>query len=196
MSEPAGEETRSASWLWRRPRRWYLLGIPLGGALAFLVGIAFTGGFLGTLKQAETTSFCTSCHEMQAPFQELTQSVHYSNELGIRATCGDCHVPPTFWAGLWRHVEASTEVFGHLTGKLSTPEKYEKLRPELAQKIWTELKANDSAECRSCHTQTAMALAKQTPIAAKRHSSEYLAKTHQTCIECHQGVAHKLPQGS
>ena len=49
-------------------------------------------------------------------------------------------------------------MWGHLTGKLSTPANYEAHRLELAQKIWAELKANDSAECRSCHTASAMAL--------------------------------------
>lgn len=194
MSEPRPVEG-VAGWLWRRPRRWFLLGIPIGGVLAFLIGIGFTGGFVAGIKHAETNAFCTSCHEMNTPFEEYTHSVHYANAFGIRAQCGNCHVPPTFFPGLIRHIEASTEIWGHLTGKLDTPAKYEALRLELAQKIWKELKANDSVECRSCHTQAAMALQQQSPIAAKHHSSEYMAKTHQTCIDCHKGVAHTLPEG-
>jgi len=183
-----------AAWLWRRPRRWFLLGIPAGGLLAFILGIAFTGGFLGSLKMAETDAFCTSCHEMQQPFGELTQSVHYANEFGVQASCGNCHVPPAFLPGLWRHVQAYAEVWGHLRGELDTPAKYEAHRLELAQKIWSELKANDSAECRGCHTASKMAFAKQPPSAASAHQS--MAKDGMTCIDCHQGVAHTLPQGS
>jgi cytochrome c-type protein NapC len=182
------------AWLWRRPQRWFLLGIPVGGLITFLVGIVFTGGFIGGLKMAETDKFCTSCHEMQQPFQELTRSVHYSNEFGIQASCGNCHVPPAFIPGLIRHIQASTEVWGHLTGKLSTPARYEAHRLELAQKIWAELKANDSAECRGCHTASAMAFAKQPAMAADAHSS--LATSGMTCIDCHRGVAHTLPPGS
>ena len=59
------------------------------------------------------------------------------------------------------------EVWGHFSGELDTPAKYEAHRLELAQKIWAELKANDSAECRSCHTPSAMAFAKQPPMAAE-----------------------------
>jgi nitrate/TMAO reductase-like tetraheme cytochrome c subunit len=162
--------------------------------LAFVVGIAFTGSFIGGLKYAETDSFCTSCHEMKQPFQELTRSVHYSNVFGIQASCGNCHVPPTFLPGLWRHVQAYAEVWGHMRGELDTPAKYEAHRLELAQKIWKELKANDSAECRSCHTVSAMALEKQPSMAASAHAS--LKSSGMTCIECHQGVAHTLPQGS
>ncbi len=111
--------------LWRRPQRWFLLGIPAGGVLAFLLGIGFTGGFLGGLKYAETDGFCTSCHEMSAPFQESHTSVHYSNAFGIQASCGNCHVPPAFLPGLWRHIQAYREVWGHMRGELNSPAKYE-----------------------------------------------------------------------
>ncbi len=86
--------------------------------MAFLVGVGMTGGFVAGLKFAESMAFCRSCHEMNIPFQELTQSVHYSNQFGIRATCADCHVPPAFFPGLLVHIQASTEVWGHLMGEL------------------------------------------------------------------------------
>jgi nitrate/TMAO reductase-like tetraheme cytochrome c subunit len=181
------------AWLWRRPQRWFLLGIPAGGLLAFLVGIGFSGGFVTALRYAETDKFCTSCHEMNTPFQEYTHSVHYSNVYGIQASCGNCHVPPAFLPGLVRHIQAYAEVWGHLQGELDTPAKYEAHRLQLAQKIWAELKANDSAECRSCHTPAAMAFAQQPPEAASAHQS--LATSGMTCIDCHRGVAHTLPQG-
>ena len=192
MTSPESTPNGFAAWLWRRPQRWFFLGIPAGGLVAFIAGIGFTGSFIGGLKNTET--FCTSCHEMRTPFQEYTHSVHYSNVYGIQASCGNCHVPPTFLPGLARHIQASTEVWGHLTGELNTPAKYESHRLALAQKIWAELKANDSAECRSCHTPAAMAFAQQPQAAARAHES--LAKSGMTCIDCHRGVAHSLPAGS
>jgi len=194
VNSPDPRQKGLAAWLWRRPQRWFLLGIPAGGLLAFLVGIGFAGSFVAGLKFAETDSFCTSCHEMNTPFQEYTHSVHYSNPFGIRASCGNCHVPPAFLPGLLRHIQAYAEVWGHLRGELDTPAKYEAHRLQLAQKIWKELKANDSAECRSCHTPAAMAFAQQPPEAASAHQS--LAKSGMTCIDCHTGVAHTLPKGS
>jgi cytochrome c-type protein NapC len=194
VNSPQTDGRGLGAWLWRRPQRWFLLGIPVGGLLAFVVGIAFTGSFIGGLKLAETDKFCTSCHEMNTPFQELTSSAHYSNEFGIQASCGNCHVPPKFLPGLWRHIQAYAEVWGHMRGELNTPAKYEAHRLELAQTIWKELKANDSAECRSCHTPSAMAFAKQPATAASAHQA--LAKDGMTCIDCHQGVAHTLPQGT
>ncbi len=191
---PAPRPPGVGAWLWRRPQRWFLLGIPAGAVLAFIVGVGATGGFFGSLAYASTEKFCSaSCHEMNTPAQELSHSVHYTNAVGIRATCADCHVPPTFLPGLLRHLEACQCIWGHLTGIIDTPAKYETRRLEMAQTVWKELKGNDSAECRSCHTPAAMAFAQQPAAAASSHQA--LAKSGMTCIDCHRGVAHTLPVG-
>lgn len=199
MDSPEAERRGFAAWLWRRPQRWFLLGIPAGGLLAFIVGIGFTGGFFGALQYASTDTFCTSCHEMKKPAEELSHSQHYANAFGIRAGCADCHVPPGFLPGLMKHMASSVEIWGHLRGELDTSAKYESRRMELAQKVWKELKANNSAECRSCHTTVAMASAKQPSEAAKADAISP-ATMHQslaasfTCIDCHKGIAHALPK--
>ena len=64
----------------------------------------------------------------------------------------------------------------------------------LAKIVWADLKSQNSAPCRKCHSFAAMALDKQSREAAKHHSPEYIARTHKTCIDCHKGVAHELPQ--
>jgi nitrate/TMAO reductase-like tetraheme cytochrome c subunit len=51
-----------------------------------------------------------------------------------------------------RKMQASLEVWGHLTGKIDTKEKFEKHRYEMAVNEWTRMKKNDSQECRNCHT--------------------------------------------
>src|ERR1039457_1068719 len=130
MNSPEPARPGFAAWLWRRPQSSFLLGIPAGALLAFIVGIGFTGGFIGALQFASTEASCISCHEMNAPFQELAHSVHASNEFGVRersvhassecgcrASCADCHVPPAFLPGLMRHMAASVEIWGHVTGE-------------------------------------------------------------------------------
>ncbi len=194
MNLPQPERRGFGAWLWRRPQRWFLLGIPAGGLLAFIVGISVAAVSVGGLHYTSTEAFCTSCHEMAAPFQEYQHSPHFVNEFGIQATCADCHIPPSFLAGVLRHVESGvTDAWGHITFKLSTPAKYEAHRLALAQDVWKELKANNSAECRSCHTPAAMAFDKQPAAAANEHKS--MAREGTTCIDCHKGIAHVLPQG-
>src|ERR1700759_5296420 len=65
-------------------------------------------------------------------------------------------------------------------------------RLELAEHEWTRLKANDLLECRNCHTAPAMELTKQSPRAAAIHG-RYLLTGQRTCIDCHKGIAHDLP---
>jgi nitrate/TMAO reductase-like tetraheme cytochrome c subunit len=194
---PAQPRRGFGSWLWKRPRRWFLLGIPVGGLLAFLAGVGFSGGFAESIHYASSLNFCgQSCHEMNIPYQEYAQSIHYKNIPGVRAVCADCHVPPQFIPGTLRHMKASVEVVQHLLGELNTPAKYEAHRAELAQTVWKELKANNSAECRSCHSFAAMDLDKQDHSAAKMHGPASVANSGETCIDCHKGIAHKLPAGT
>ena len=54
------------------------------------------------------------------------------------------------------------------------------------------MKANDSLECRNCHSAVAMDLTRQTPRAAAIHT-RYLLSGKATCIDCHKGIAHELP---
>ena len=92
-----------------------------------------------------------------------------------------------------RKVQATREVWGHLTGKIDTKEKFEKNRYEMAVKEWTRMKKNGSQECRNCHHFDAMDDEKQTEKARSRHAK---AKTDGTaCIDCHFGIAHKEPDG-
>jgi cytochrome c-type protein NapC len=66
------------------------------------------------------------------------------------------------------------------------------MRLELAKHEWSRLKANDSLECRNCHSSVAMDFTKQTRRAADIHS-RFLTTGEKTCIDCHKGIAHLLP---
>ena len=61
----------------------------------------------------------------------------------------------------------------------------------MAENVWREMKANDSHECRNCHNFKSMDFSKQKEWSAPVHKSAM--KEGQTCIDCHKGIAHKLP---
>ena len=48
--------------------------------------------------------------------------------------------------------------------------------------------------CRNCHKPESMNLRLQTPQAASAHQSQLLTG-EKSCIDCHKGIAHKLPVG-
>ncbi|WP_205684978.1 NapC/NirT family cytochrome c, partial [Poseidonibacter lekithochrous] len=77
---------------------------------------------------------------------------------------------------------------------IDTPEKFAAKRAELAEREWKRMKENNSATCRSCHNYDAMDHAKQHPEAAKQMA--IAAKDNQSCIDCHKGIAHQLPDMS
>ena len=179
---------------------WTLLTTPAATlSLAFLTlggfvgGVMFWGAFNTALELTNTEKFCTSCHEMKDNvYQELTRTVHFTNRSGVRASCPDCHVPHEWTDKIARKMQASKEVWGKIFGTINTREKFLNHRLELAKHEWARLKANDSLECRNCHSAVAMDFTKQTQRAADIHS-KYLLPGKATCIDCHKGIAHELP---
>ena len=89
-------------------------------------------------------------------------------------------------------MQASKEVFAFMVGTINTPEKFEARRGHLAAREWARLKANDSLECRNCHDFEYMDFTWQSGRAAQQHSTA-LASGEKTCIDCHKGIAHQLP---
>lgn len=183
-----------ALWAWTivsKPAATLSLGfLTLGG---FLGGVIFWGAFNTALEITNTEPFCISCHEMEDNvYEELTRTVHFTNRSGVRASCPDCHVPHEWTNKIARKMQASKEVWGKIFGTINTREKFLEKRLELAQREWARLKANDSLECRNCHSSVAMDLSKQAPRAADIHS-RYLLTGQATCIDCHKGIAHELP---
>lgn len=174
-----------------RPSGYLSLGfLTLGG---FVGGVVFWGAFNTALEATNTERFCISCHEMEANvYEEMIRTVHYSNRSGVRATCPDCHVPHEWTNKIARKMQASKEVWGHIFGSINTRRKFLDMRLELAKREWARLKANDSLECRNCHSAVAMDLTRQSTRAANIHS-EYLLSGQATCIDCHKGIAHDLP---
>jgi len=175
----------------RRPSVHYSLGfLTLGG---FVAGIIFWGAFNTGLEVTNTQQFCVSCHEMHDNvYQELKTTIHYSNRSGVRATCSDCHVPHNWTDKIARKMQASKEVWGKIFGSIDTREKFLAHRRELAEREWARLKADDSLECRNCHDYKAMDLTRQSSRAAQIHKL-WLATGKKTCIDCHKGIAHHLP---
>ena len=173
------------------PSRFYSLGFLV--VSGFIGGILFWGGFNTAMELTNTEQFCTGCHEMRDNvFQELQATIHFTNRSGVRAKCSDCHVPKDWTHKIARKMQASKEVWGKIFGSIDTRDKFLEKRIELAQREWARLKANDSLECRNCHDFGSMDFTRQGRRAADAHSTALDLRT-KTCIDCHKGIAHRLP---
>lgn len=164
------------------------------GIVGLLGGIFVWGGLNTGMEWTNRAEFCLSCHEMGKPFEELKQTVHYKNRSGTTVLCSDCHVassktPFDYARKLTMKVFAAKDVVGHITGSLDTPEKFEAMRFEMAQRVWASMKASDSKECRNCHNFATMDTTKQKDRSVVKH--EGAIEDGLTCIDCHKGIAHK-----
>ncbi len=180
------------SWFWT-PSGTASLGVLL--IVGFIGGIIFWGGFNTAMEATNTEIFCISCHEMERNvYREYRQTIHYTNRTGVRAVCSDCHVPRDWTHKLVRKIQASNELYHHFMGSIDTKEKFDAKRLQLAKNVWRAMKTTDSRECRNCHNITHMDLSVQEKRSAEKHQEA--AKSGATCIDCHKGIAHRLPAGA
>ncbi len=187
-------DDKKSGWILRllRPSARYSLLALL--AVGFLGGILFWGGFHTVVEATNTETFCIGCHEMRDNvYPEYKKTVHYANRTGVRATCPDCHVPKEWGPKMIRTIQASSELWGKLVGTIDTRENFETKRLALAESEWRRMKANDSRECRNCHSFVSMDTDKQKLRGAKMHKIGIEEK--KTCIDCHKGIAHSKPKG-
>ncbi|MGB0513525.1 MAG: NapC/NirT family cytochrome c [Wenzhouxiangellaceae bacterium] len=160
------------------------------------IGIVGWTGMMTVVEASSSDEFCASCHEMQAfVFPEYEMSSHQNNRSGVGAECRDCHVPEGFLAKMRTKIKATLiEVPSHLAGTISTEEKFEQHKLAMAEKVWTRMRADDSRACRSCHSYEIMEAELQSRTAQRSHSADSREKTGKTCIDCHAGIVHSLPE--
>jgi cytochrome c-type protein NapC len=190
MANKPGFLRRTWNFLIQPSAKYSVLAI---SAVSLIAGVILWGGFNTGMEATNEMEFCISCHEMRDNvFMEYKKTIHYTNRIGIRAICSDCHVPKSWGYKLLRKVQASRELFEKLTGEVDTREKFENHRMELATSEWARMKASDSRECRNCHTFDAMRKSVEKQSVYETHMK---AKGEgKTCIDCHKGIAHMLPK--
>lgn len=166
---------------------WKIAALVAGSTILMLTGSAASVAFV---QHTGSVDFCISCHEMRdTVYEEYKKSAHYNNVHGVRAACADCHVPHTWWDTAVRKVYAAKDIAHHLLGTIDTVEKFDARRRMMAERVWANMKENNSRECRNCHSFDAMSLPDQKPRARKQH--ENAQNDGSTCIDCHKGIAHK-----
>ena len=180
---------------WRRLRspsaKWSVLALLIVG---ILIGFVATAGTQVMVAVTGTDKFCGgACHSMQWVAKEHKESVHGNNRTGVVAGCADCHIPHDYPRILWYKAVAGTkDIIGEMRGVISTEEKFNKARLEMAKHVWAEYKATNSENCRSCHLFTPATLTKQKDFVRPMH--QQVLDKQATCIDCHKGTGHAAPK--
>lgn len=188
-TQNAGKIRQLWNWL-RQPSHKAAGMLVLGG---IVLGVLFWGAFNWSVELSNTETFCISCHEMEKNvYLEYRDTIHYANRSGVRATCSDCHVPDEWIYKMYRKIRATNELWHKVLGSIDTREKFEAKRLELAMLEWKRMKRTDSRECRNCHDYDYMDYSEQGRRSSNIHEKGF--EEGKTCIDCHKGIAHELPE--
>ena len=76
--------------------------------LGFVGGVMFWGGFNWGMELTNTETFCAGCH--QNLYEEIQDTIHFTNRSGVRAICSDCHVPHEFGPKMLRSAADSDDI--------------------------------------------------------------------------------------
>ena len=191
-AKPPGALRRAWRRLFSPSARWSVFALVFAGLVIGAIGVIGTGVAVAVTG---TTEFCgTTCHSHQKfVYPDHQQSVHFNTKTGVRASCGDCHIPHDYPAKLFYKAKAGIrDAWAEMRGTISTQEKFERERWRLANNVWDEMREDNSKNCRSCHDPAAMDSTKQSENAVKQHKKFAAGKA--TCIDCHSGIAHKEPE--
>lgn len=177
-----------------RARSWRRTSLVMA-AFGFALGLLAFGSVSSAMRWTNSENFCAgACHTMSHNANEHRDTIHDVNRTGVRATCSDCHVPREPVPLYLRKVGAVNDLWSHfITHSISTKEKFEAKRYELAKRVWLYMKESDSRECRNCHDEAKMSDELQSEKAQKRHAKG--REQGLTCIDCHFGIAHEEPEG-
>ena len=167
-----------------------MAGGKAGGSLLIgaLLGVVMVAVVFGGEAAVSTDKFCTSCHSMTYPVEELKKSSHYG-ALGANPGCKDCHIPQgfeNFHLALYTHaVDGARELYLEFAEDYSTLEKFNERRLIMAHDARMNLKKWDSVTCRACHKDP------QPPGADAKAAHQKMQTEGATCIDCHQNLVHK-----
>jgi cytochrome c-type protein NapC len=173
---------------------WTLVFVFFGVALAALTNHA--------VMWSSSDRFCgTTCHSMTWAAAAYHQSTHYINNVGVRASCGDCHIPhdsghsttAEYVKLLLFKADRGARDFRYESRKsIATKEEWEKRRPELSAYFENYLTQHNYVTCRGCHSLLSFG-GPNSHMKLVIHQGMVKADSY-NCLECHANIGHVYEQ--
>jgi nitrate/TMAO reductase-like tetraheme cytochrome c subunit len=170
-------------------------GFKSGTLIAALAGLIIGSGAIIGLQQVNkmtsTDAFCSNCHSMAhvAADPAYQRSVHRAGPSGVRASCGDCHIPrDNLLRETYTHVTQSIkDITMEARFNFSDPAVWAARRAGLTQEVRARMRDEDSVTCRSCHDGAAI----QPRTEQGRAAHAVMREPGMTCIDCHVDLVHQ-----
>jgi nitrate/TMAO reductase-like tetraheme cytochrome c subunit len=174
--------------------RWILLWATIFG----FSGVALVAVTNKAVIWSSSNAFCgTVCHSMTWAAAGYHQAPHFINASGVRASCGQCHIPydsshataTEYVKLLWFKADRGAKDFWNESRKsIATKELWEKRRPQLAAEFDSYLERHNYITCRGCHTLEAFG-GPRSHMKTLIHKGVIKANDV-NCLQCHQNVGH------
>jgi nitrate/TMAO reductase-like tetraheme cytochrome c subunit len=193
--EPRGDRPKRQFW---HVIRWILLwGTIFGISGVFLVAVTNKA-----VIWSSSDAFCgTFCHSMTWAKAAYRQGPHFINASGVRASCGQCHIPydsghstATEYVKLlfFKADRGAIDFWNESHKSIATKEQWEKKRPQLAAEFERYLESHKYITCRGCHSLEAFG-GPRSQMKMLIHAGE-ISATDVNCLQCHQNVGHVYEQ--
>ena len=174
-------------------------------ALGFVVlGVALVALTNHAVNWSSSDRYCgTACHSITWVTAAYHQSPHYTNRVGVRASCGECHIP--YDSGhvaateyvkllLFKADRGAKDEWYELSKSIATKEEWEKRRPALSSGFETYLTKHDYITCRGCHSLTSFG-GPRSHMKLVIHHGMVNADSYD-CLQCHANIGHVYEQAS
>jgi len=174
-------------------------------ALGFvLLGVVFVALTTHLVNWSSSDKFCgATCHSMTWVNAAYQRGPHYTNSVGVRATCGDCHIP--YDAGHANAVEyvqllffkadrGAKDFWGEAKKTIATKEEWEQRRPALRSTFENYLTQHNYITCRGCHSLQSFG-GPRSHMKLVIHQGMVKADSYD-CLQCHANIGHVYEQPS
>ena len=188
-----------------RPKRGFwgvVQWIFLWGTMFGLSGVALVAVTNKAVIWSSSDAFCgTFCHTMTWSSAAYHQGPHFINAAGVRASCGQCHIPydsshatATEYVKLllFKADRGAKDFWNESRKTIATKEEWETERPQLRTEFESYTRAHNYITCRGCHSLEAFG-GPRSRMKALMHKDLIKANTFD-CFQCHQDVGHVYGQ--
>jgi nitrate/TMAO reductase-like tetraheme cytochrome c subunit len=151
---------------------------------------------------SSSDAFCGQfCHSMTWASASYRQGPHFINASGVRANCGQCHIP--YDSGhatateyvrllLFKADRGAKDFWNESRKTIATKDEWEKRRPQLRAEFESYLRAHNYITCRGCHTLGAFG-GPRSQMKMLIHK-DLIKANDVDCLRCHQNIGHVYEQ--
>jgi len=169
-----------------------------------LLGVVFVALTNHLVNWSSSDKFCgAACHSMTWVNAAYQRGPHYTNSVGVRATCGDCHIP--YDAGhanaieyvkllLFKADRGAKDFWGEAKKTIATKEEWEQRRPALRNTFQDYLTQHNYITCRGCHSLQSFG-GPRSHMKLVIHQGMVKADSYD-CLQCHANIGHVYEQSS